>query len=372
MTRGSLFPTRTSNFCKGEALRCLHGWNLTISSGADILQRAQKELEKEKRTVASINSALSYSHAANHAEKKRPHASITDTIIENAKRIEEKASALAGKRRARPAGLTLAHKVSAELQQRIVSHPSRSTKTPFAKDRGWSVDKEKADMDSFYDNLDNHAAVKELEARRKNTRDAILHETVLKTKSELKMIQHDAAKKAGGEDRKDLKVESKTSKNSEVSASHDMSRNKFSSSTARSDIDGFYDDLIQHVTAGKDGKSKMSDAAARMQEKKFFSKLRGKSKFAVQDSINVHLSSDAAREEMNSFFENEISTAEHENPLSARKEAKGSLTAGKAKAEVNEGPKDVLEKIKVANGKEAAKSRLEKKFKQQANTAAKK
>ena len=45
----------------------------------------------------------------------------------------------------------------------------------------------------------------------------------------------------------------------------------------------------------RDDCKQMSDAAARMQEKKFFSKLRGKSKFAVQDSINVHLSSDAAR-----------------------------------------------------------------------------
>eukprot|EP00960_Hanusia_phi_P041836 755167-Hanusia_phi.AAC.10 len=306
-----------------------------------------------------MNSALSYSHA----QKKPPHASVTNTIIENAKRIEEKASEIAGERRAKPAGLTLAHKVSAELRQQIQSHVIDKPKTPFAKDRDWSVEKEKNDMDSFYDNLDNHAAVKELEARKKNTRDAILHETVLKTNSELKMIQHDDAKKAQSEQETGSKAKAKGSDNHAFPRSDGTSKKKFSSSRARSDINGFYDNLIHHVTAGQSDESQMSDAAARKQEKQFFSKMAGESDFPVHDSVNVHLSSDAAR--------SEISAAEHENPPSERKERPALVKAAKTKSEMKERSKNVLEKIEEDNGKEAAKSRLEKKFKQQKKIALK-
>ena len=65
-------------------------------------------------------------------------------------------------------------------------HP---VKVPFAKDKGWSLAKEKSDMDSFYDSLDHAAAVKEAKVRKEHAAQAAFRQTVSKAKAELKEIE---------------------------------------------------------------------------------------------------------------------------------------------------------------------------------------
>ena len=114
-------------------------------------------------------------------------------IIASATDVYEKASKLAGDSGILPSHLSQADSEleAADDAADDASLPAstRKTKTPFAHDKGFSVAKEKSDMDHFYDSLDQKAAVKEAKARQKRASTAAFRATVAKAKAELKQIE---------------------------------------------------------------------------------------------------------------------------------------------------------------------------------------
>jgi len=114
-------------------------------------------------------------------------------IIASATDVYEKASKLAGDSGILPSHLSQADSEleAADDAADDASLPAstRKTKTPFAHDKGFSVAREKSDMDHFYDSLDHKAAVKEAKARQKRASTAAFRATVAKAKAELKQIE---------------------------------------------------------------------------------------------------------------------------------------------------------------------------------------
>ncbi len=121
-------------------------------------------------------------------------------IIASATDIYEKASKLAGdsksaSRQIRGGVWADADASDAADAVSLAAASSKSTAVPFEKDKGFSLAKEKSDMDEFYDSLDHKAAVKEAAARKKREAKAAFRATVSKAKAELKEIDEETAAK---------------------------------------------------------------------------------------------------------------------------------------------------------------------------------
>jgi len=156
---------------------------LDVSS---VTAAAQQELANDVKTLKSMGGNDGWGLYSKGERASSDSDGPAGAIIASATAVYEKASKLAGNARqaAHPparSGETLA---AAEAVSSIAS-----TAKPFAKDKGWSLAKEKSDMDKFYDSLDHNAAVKEEKARKQRAAKAAFRATVSKAKAELKEIE---------------------------------------------------------------------------------------------------------------------------------------------------------------------------------------
>ena len=140
-------------------------------------------------------------------------------IIASATAVYEKASKLAGDPAQPPARLLALASAPADdsvtTAEAAAAVASTAGKTkPFAEDKGWSLAKEKSDMDHFYDSLDHnlvkHEKVMEAAARKKRAANAAFRATVAKAHAELRAIEvQTAAKEPAKKRAKGAAVEAK-------------------------------------------------------------------------------------------------------------------------------------------------------------------
>lgn len=171
---------------------------LALSS---VTSAAQHELARDASVLKSITSQedWGFSSKSDATSDSGPAGSI----IAQATNVYEGASKLAGDSNIKM-GLALSGQdgvsSNAELSAADdISSASIGTKSkPFAQDKGWSVAKEKSDMDEFYDSLDDNAAVKEAKMRKQRAANAAFRATVQKAHAELREIEESTAHKAAG------------------------------------------------------------------------------------------------------------------------------------------------------------------------------
>jgi hypothetical protein len=170
---------------------------------SSVTRAAQRELASDETTLKSLSSSRGWGGSGDgNAQLQSSDGGPAGVIIASATAVYEKASKLAGDPARSPrlslggaaAQATDDDDVSAEADA-VASTVSAVAPKPFAKDKGWSLAKEKSDMDNFYDSLDHNLVSKEAAARKKRAADAAFRATVAKAHEELKAIEAKTAAK---------------------------------------------------------------------------------------------------------------------------------------------------------------------------------
>jgi hypothetical protein len=243
---------------------------LALSS---VTSAAQHELARDASVLKSITSQedWGFSSKSDDTSDRGPAGSI----IAQATNVYEGASKLAGDSNIKM-GLALSGQdgvsSNAELSAADdISSASIGTKSkPFAQDKGWSVAKEKSDMDAFYDSLNHNAAVKEAKMRKQRAANAAFRATVQKAHAELREIEESTAHKAADP----IGTKTAASKAAQlqpaaakaeaihtaiaaepkpvVAARHAGKGPKMSSEASRQKITTYFDDLVQKAKARAD------------------------------------------------------------------------------------------------------------------------
>ena len=169
---------------------------------SSVTRAAQRELASDETTLKSLSTSRGWGGGGDgDAQPQDSDGGPAGAIIASATAVFEKASKLAGDPARSPrlslggaAQATEDDDVSAEADA-VASTVSAAAPKPFAKDKSWSLAKEKSDMDNFYDSLDHNLVRKEAAARKKRAADAEFRATVAKAHEELKAIETKTAAK---------------------------------------------------------------------------------------------------------------------------------------------------------------------------------
>jgi len=257
-------------FDKGAGRFVVSETDTLLSKGAAKTVHLQRLLDMSevsaaaKREISALQNIRKGWGFAGDELSARPSANgggPSGAIIASATDIYEKASKLAGDSKSaqlQGAGAWADASDAADAVS-LAAASSKSTAKPFAKDKGWSLAKEKSDMDAFYDSLDHKAAVKEAAARKKLEAKAAFRATVAKAKAELKEIdEENAARKHAALPSSPAKASPPATTDSKQDATPEIAPAtaheghaatakkvpKLSSEASRAKIQGYFDGLV--------------------------------------------------------------------------------------------------------------------------------
>jgi len=251
------------------------------------------------------------------------------------------------------------------VQLKQITHPTQvqppQAHKPFAADRKWSLAKEKADMDSFFDGLDHHAAIKEMAARKVHSHVAALkanHKQELPSRK-TQLTQSHSGSGSGERALENMyynKILSKDEAAREAAHKNDrVPHHDMSDAKARKDALSYFGHLEKAAQSEHkmieaeehDHTPKvyrhMSAAQAQADEKHFYSHETHQVKSEMAklhlgaDEKSVHMSADQLRKDVSGFYDKEMNAvmAAHApaHPLAAGASAHETAKAVKAAAE---------------------------------------
>jgi hypothetical protein len=310
---------------------------------SDVTAAAKSEI----KALKSLRSGWGFAGSKLSAVDGSDGAGPSGAIIASATDVYEQASKLAGDSAAKGARESQLQADTADAVS-LAATSTTSTAVPFAKDKGWSLAREKSDMDAFYDSLDHKAAVKEAAARKRREAKAAFRATVAKAKAELKEIDEETEAKQHAEPRAAAQqAEAKAAEKVQVASQEHVAQPikvqsqehaakpiklqpKLSAEASREKMQGYFDGLVKaskhedlahaaaehHPTLTADAARNTIDAYFSSLEPKKMSQMHTKH---VAKEKQAKLTDAQARKGALSFFDAEVTKERAQMHLVAKK-----------------------------------------------------
>ena len=310
---------------------------------SDVTAAAKSEI----KALKSLRSGWGFAGSKLSAGDGSGGGGPAGAIIASATNVYEQASELAGDSAAKGASESQLRADTADAVS-LAATSTTSTAVPFAKDKGWSLAREKSDMDAFYDSLDHKAAVKEAAARKRREAKAAFRATVAKAKAELKEIDEETETKKHAEPRAAAhQAEAKSAQKVQVASQEHVAKPiqvqsqehaakpiklqpKLSAEASRQKMQGYFDGLVKAskhedlAHAAAEHHPTLTADAARNTIDAYFTSLEPKKKAQMHTKHaakekQAKLTDAQARKGALSFFDAEVTKERAQMHLVAKK-----------------------------------------------------